>query len=107
MNMSCKDRLRSAKNCRASCSRNVAWAAVIAFAVLSATIAEGVTVAPPNKRSRNIDTSSPDTDPVHSSQNHEGRDTSQCTANLNFPAKADPAEVRMHPKSSIPLHLAR
>lgn len=104
--MSCSDRQRSTSNCRTSCSRNVAWAAVVAFGVLSATIAEGVIVAPPNTRSRNIDTSLPDIDPVYSSHNPEGRDPSQCTANLNFPAGADPAEVRVHPKSSLSLHLA-
>ncbi|KAL3158338.1 hypothetical protein ABBQ38_010579 [Trebouxia sp. C0009 RCD-2024] len=101
MNMSCSDRQRSTSNCRTSCSRNVAWAAVVAFGVLSATIAEGVIVAPPNTRSRNIDTSLPDIDPVYSSHNPEGRDPSQCTANLNFPAGADPAELKLSSQRTL------
>lgn len=92
--MSCKDGQGKPTKCRASRSNALAWAVVIVSGILGAAIAEGAIVASPEARSRNIDIG-----PAHSDALQEDpvKHPSQCTADFDYPGRANPAdlEVRM------------
>lgn len=93
-------------HCRSKRSNNMAWAAIVAFGILGAAVAEGVSVASLATRSRDLHTTPTHVDMRPSSQDREGGDPSQCTADLIHPGNGDPAEVQVHIHSSPSLHVA-
>lgn len=89
-------------HCRASWGNSFAWAAVIAFGILGAAIAEGAN-ASPNRRSRSADPSIAHPNPLNSLLKEDIGDLSQCT-NYDYPGKAAPAELEVHTVFGAPKH---
>lgn len=79
---------------RASWGNSFARAAVVAFGILGAAIAEGANESP-SRRSGSADPSIAHPNPLNSRPKDDVSDPSQCT-NYDYPGKAPPAELEVH-----------